>query len=346
MGGLSRVPPGWRHGVRNPSELPGTLEVQTMRVSLVRCALVCLIAVCIVAEAGRAAERFTLDGEYDLSGERSSETQTFSMESRLVTYALDGSRVGTDVFRMRLRCVPSGVSGKEADEYTCLRFTLEQDGGPEVSIPVLRNWSYLLDEEGIDDRGQVFGIDHARFEGLVDSLGAAVPIGKRYHVYNAFIDYHGFCDFFARPAAEGNGIQHLKKIGDGIVHAAAFSEAPTNLGAGISEGSSFVNGEITLEFKGLSVVNGSPCALVRYDSGESSFKMILKPMPEMEVVTVGSSHYWGDIYRNLETGWVEKVTMTEVVVSETALPGPPDKVNAVIERSITILNVTEAGPGR
>jgi hypothetical protein len=126
------------------------------------------------------------------------------------------------------------------------------------------------------------------------------------------------------------------------VHAAAFSEPPTNLGDGVAEGSSFRNGEITLELNGLSVVNGSACALVRYDSGESSFKMITRPMPEMEVVSVGSSHYWGDIYKNLEDGWVEKATMTELVVSETVLPVPPNKINAVIERSITIFNESDS----
>jgi hypothetical protein len=314
----------------------------TMRNRLSKQASVLLIAVSIFTGVCRSAETVALDGRFDLGKERSPETQVFSMESRLITYALDGSRVGTDVFRMRIRCVPSGVSGKEADEYTCLRFTLEQEGGPEISIPVLRNLSYYV-SPGMDDMGRVFGIDHGVFEGLVDSSGAEVPIGKRYHVYNAFIDFHGFCDLFARPTTEGKGIQHLNNIGDKVVHAAAFSRAPTNLGTGVAGGSIFTNGEITLEFKGLSRVNGQACALVRYDSGESSFKMILKPMPEMEVVTVGSSHYWGDIYRNLKTGWVEKVTMTEIVVSETALPVPPDKVNAVIERGITILNVSGGG---
>jgi hypothetical protein len=313
-----------------------------MQARLLKCTLVFFVAAFVVAGAGQPAAAPTLEDEFDLGGERSQETQTFSMESRLIRFALDGTRVGTDVFRMRIRCVPSGVSGKDADEYTCLRFTLEQQDKPEVSIPVLENWTYLFAESGYDESGQVFGIDHARFDGLVDSTGSAVPIDKRYHVYNAFIDFHGFCDVFAQPATEGNGIQHLRKLGDKIVHAAAFSEPPTNLGDGVAEGSSFVNGEITLELKGLSAVNGSACALVHYDSGESSFKMITRPMPEMEVVSVGSSHYWGDIYKNLESGWVEKATMTEIVVSETVLPVPPNKVNAVIERRITILNVSGA----
>ena len=103
----------------------------------------------------------------------------------------------------------------------------------------------------------------------------------------------------------------------------------------------FGNGEITLEFKGLSVVCDRYCALLGYDSGQSSFKMIMKPMPNMEIQTVGSSHYKGDIYKDLATNWVQKVTMTEFVVSETILPMPPNKITSVIERDIIIRNVSE-----
>ncbi|MCK4344489.1 MAG: hypothetical protein KAX05_04325, partial [Bacteroidales bacterium] len=83
------------------------------------------------------------------------------------------------------------------------------------------------------------------------------------------------------------------------------------------------------------------CAIVGYDSGESSFEMIMNPMPNMEVHTVGSSHYMGDIYKDLTTNWVQKITMTEIVISETTLPMPPNKVNSVIERNIIIRNVNE-----
>ncbi len=306
---------------------------------------VCFVQVWLVlalAVAGGVASQdmSLLDGEFDLAGRRSPETQVFSMESRLITYALDGSLVGTDVFRMRLKCTPSGITGKGADEYTCLSFTFGPEGGAEASIPALENWTHDFDQRGLDEKGQVFGIDHAKFEGLVDGEGNPVPIDKSYHIYNAFIDFHAFCNLFPEPVPDGAGIQDLRKVGDKIVHAAAFGEAPTNLGGSIAEGSSFTNGEITLEFMGLGVANGRHCALIGYDSGASSFKMIMTPMPEMEVVTVGSSHYWGDIYKDLEAGWVQKVTMTEVVVSETTLPMPPNKMNAVIEREITIVNVS------
>jgi len=194
----------------------------------------------------------------------------------------------------------------------------------------------------MDEKGQVLGIDHARFENLVHAGGKPIPPDKTYHVYNAFIDFHGFCNIFAERTQGGGGIQDLKNIGQRIVHAAAFTEAPVNLGSNVAEGSTFKNGEVTLELKGLSRVAGATCAMVGFDSGESSFKMIVTPMPNMKVRSVGSSHYKGDIYVDLATNWVKKVTLDELVVTETTLPMPPGKINAVIERNIVIRNVTAA----
>lgn len=303
--------------------------------------LICAIWITLlIASAGivSAQEVPLVERKFNLAGERSREIQVFTSETRITTHALDGTVTGTDIFRMRLRCAPSGATGKESDEFACLQFSFQPEGGAEVFIPALKGWTYAYDPRGMDEKGQVFGIDHAKFEGLVDDAGNAVPVDKTYHVYNAFIDFHAFCDVFAQPAGEGGGIQDLEKVGEKVVHAAAFSEAPTSLGSSVADGSSFTNGEITLEFIGLGAVEGRPCALIGYDSGASSFKMIIKPMPEMEVVTVGSSHYWGRIYKDLETNWVQKVTMTEVVVSETTLPMPPNKMNAVTERELIILN--------
>ena len=282
-----------------------------------------------------------LNKEFDFTGAHSQQPQYFIMESKLITYALDGKRLGMDVYRLHLKCVPAKLAKTAGDEYTCARFTVQQGEGAEAVIPALANWTYVFKGTDQDEKGQVLGIDHSKFVNLVDADGKALPIDKTYHVYNAFIDFHAFCNVFAEPTTAGNGIQNLKKIGQKIVHAAAFSEPPVNLGNNIAVGSSFKNGEITLEFKGVSIVNGKPCALLEYDSGASSFKMIMKPMPEMEVRTVGSSHYFGDIYKDLATQWVQKVTMTELVVSETILPMPPNKVNNVIERNIVIRNVSE-----
>ena len=96
---------------------------------------------------------------------------------------------------------------------------------------------------------------------------------------------------------------------------------------------------MTLELKGLSLVDGAACAIVAYDSGQSSFQMLMNPMPNMEVRAVGASHYKGDIHIDLATRWVRKVTMDEWVVAESTVPMLPNKINAVIERNTIIRNV-------
>ena len=300
-----------------------------------------LVFVNLVKSQSSSSNESILAKKFNLAGERSQEIQYFLMESKLINYALDGTRIGTDIYRLRLKCVPAQIAGKEGDEYTCLRFTFQKGDDLEKAIPALENWTYVFKQAGIDEKGQVFGIDHGKFENLVDTDGNALTPDKAYHVYNTFIDFHSFSNVFAEPTPTGNGIQDLKKIGQKIVHEAAFSEPPVNLGSNISEGSFFKNGEITLEFKGLSVVNGRPCALIEYDSGESSFKTIMKPASNIEIQTVGSSHYKGDIYKDLATNWVQKITMNEIVISETTLPMPPNKINSVIERNIIIRNISQ-----
>jgi len=278
---------------------------------------------------------------FNLGGERSQQTQYYQMESKLITYALDGKRVGTDVYRLRLKCVPAKIAGTEGDQWTCSKFTVQFGDKPQVEIPAMQNWTYVfkIPPTGVDEKGQTLGIDHGQFENLVDTFGNAIPQDKSYHVYNAFIDFHAFCDVFAERIEGGKGIQDLKSIGQKIVHAAANTEAPVNVGSNVSEGSTFNNGQVTMELKGISRVAGAACAIVGYDSGESSFKMIVKPMPNMEIRTVGSSHYKGDIYIDLSTNWARKVTMYELVVSETTLPMPPGKINSVIERDIVVRNI-------
>ena len=316
------------------------MKRETM-LTLLTLLVICSAAPLLTAEPA-ALNDAILRQTFELGGERSQETQYFVMESKLIAYALDGKRVSLDVFRLRLKCVPAKVAGKEGEEYTCTKFTVQLHDEPEVEIPVLKNWTYVfkIPPTGVDEKGQTLGIDHAPFENLVDASGKAIPPDKTYHVYNAFIDFHAFCNIFAERVDGGAGIQDLKSIGQKIVHAAAFTEAPVNLGSSVSEGSTFKNGEVTLELKGLSRVAGATCAMVGYDSGESSFQMKMEPMPNMEVRSIGSSHYKGDIYIDLATNWVKKATMDELVVAEVTLPMPPNKVNAVVERDILIRNVT------
>lgn len=279
---------------------------------------------------------------FDLAGPRTAQAQSYEMETRVITYAPDGKRVNTDMLKLGLKCAPAKLTGKDADEYTCTRFTVQFGTGKEVAIPAMTNWTYLYKSTatGLDDKGSMFGIDHAHFEKLTDANGQALPADKAYYVYNAFIDFHGFCNCFAEPTTGGKGIQDLKTLGQKIVHAAAFTEPPVNLGSNIASGSTFKNGEVTLELKGLSMVDGAACALLGFDSGQSSFQMVVKPMPNMEVRAVGASHYKGDLYVDLATRWVRKVTMDELVVAESTVPTLPNKMTAVIERDTVIRNVT------
>ena len=282
-----------------------------------------------------------LQQEFELAGERSPERRYYFMETKIMRYALDGKRTGVDTLKLKLEYVPASLSGKGQDEYICRQFTVQQGTESAASIPALTGWSYVF-VEGYDEEGRVFGINHDRFEDLKTSEGKALPPDKAYFVYNTFIDFHGFCNAFAERTDEGKGIQDLKKIGDKIVHAASFSEPPVSLGSNVAEGSTFKNGEVTLKFKGISLVNDILCSIVAFDSGESSFTMIMQPMPEMEIKTVGSSHYKGDLFIDMESNWVQKVVMDEIVVSETILPTPPHKINAVIERTSTIRSVDES----
>ena len=263
-----------------------------------------------------------LNGPFDLAGERKAEVRYYIQETQVVHFGFDGKRTGLETYTVKMRCVPAALSGKGGDEFTVREFSVRAGEGQADTIPALAGWSYVFSvgASGMDEKGQVFGIPHAKFEGLVDSRGAALSAIASYPVYNSFIDFHGFCDVLARPTAAGGGIQDLRTIGQQIVHDSAFSEPPVNLGSGIKEGSVFRNGEVKLVFKGLSLVDGAACAIVGHDSGESTLKMIMPMTADKDIVTVGGSEYLGDIYIDLATRWVRKVTLDEFVITETRLP--------------------------
>lgn len=282
-----------------------------------------------------------LNQDFELGKERSPEKQYYAIETKIIHYALDGRRTSEDILTLHLEATPGKLSGKNGDEYICRKFTVQKGNDPAVSIPDLEGWSYVY-RFGLDEQGRVFGIDHSRFENLKDDKGQPFPPDVSYFIYNTFIDFHGFCDAFANKIEGGKGIQDLKKIGDKIVHAAAFSEPPVNLGSNVAEGSTFKNGEVTLELKGLSLVDNRPAYVVEFDSGESSFHMIMQPMPDLSIETTGSSHYKGNLYIDMESYWVRKVAMWEMVVSETTMPMAPHKVNGVVERETTIRNLEPA----
>ncbi len=288
----------------------------------------------------KTAQKVALNREFDLAGEHLNATQYYIMETQVTLLAFNGTRTPESTFRMALKCVPGNQPGGAGDTYTCARFTVQRPNKAPMILEALTNWTYVFKGHEADKNGPVLGIDHAKFQTLRDSAGKTLSAGMMYMVYNSFIDFHAMCSVFAERTSSGKGIQDLRRIGQKIIHDAAFSQPPTNLGGQVLEGSHFKNGEITLEFKGIGVQNDSPCAIIGYDSGESTFKMIMVPMPDVKTETNGSSHYWGDIYKSTATRWVQKVHMTEVVHSETTLPFPPGKVHSNVERSLLIRNVS------
>jgi hypothetical protein len=277
-----------------------------------------------------------LQGPFDLAGERTSEVQYFRMETQVVHMGFDGRRTGVDTYTLKLKCVPAALAGKAGDEYTCREFLIRHNDEPSVAVPALAGWTYVFrpTSSGLDEAGQVFGVPHAKFEGLTDSRGRKLLPVSAYLVYNSFIDFHSFNDLLSRPVPDGRGIQDLKSLGQKIIHSAAFTEPPVNLGSAIKAGSVFRNGEMTMELKGLGLVDGAPCAIVGYDSGESTLRMITPLGGDKDVVTEGGSEYAGDMFVDLASRWVRKLTLNEFVVTETTVPGPGPKIRAYTVRHV------------
>ena len=297
--------------------------------SLMACALFAVLAAVAGVGAGGGQSEATLPkglsglaGPFDLAGPLKPEVRYYIQRTDLANLGFDGKRTGTASFTVKLKIVPAALSGKAGDECTLREVVLKSGEGEPETIPELAGWSYIFQEHegGIDEAGQVFGIPHDKFLGLKTSRGKALGTVEGYFIYNSFIDFHGFVDVFARPTGGGGGIQDLKTIGQSVRHAAAFTEPPVHLGAAIKEGSVFRNGDVRMSFKGVSVVDGAACAIVGYDSGESTLKMIVPMGPDRDVVTEGGSEYIGDIYLDLATRWVRKVTLDEFVVTETRVP--------------------------
>ncbi|MHC4536953.1 MAG: hypothetical protein ACYS6K_23645 [Planctomycetota bacterium] len=286
----------------------------------------------------QSASESILRSPYDLAAERLMKSRYYCMETKIVHLGEDGTRTVPITLRLLLKCVPAGQSPQDGYRYTCSKISLQKEGDSEVQIPALDGWSYIFkraEDGGFHHRGLIYGIDHGRFQGLKDGKGNALPPECAYALYNMFVDFHAFCNQFAEKSMTGNGIQNLKRIGEKIIHESAFSEPTLQLTGNISEGSFFRNGEVTLEFKGLSVVDGLACAIVRFDSGDSSFKYLINPTPDMDIKTVGAAHYWGDLYIELDSKWVRKVAMGELTVSKVTL-GDQKNIKSVMERSTTI----------
>jgi len=279
-----------------------------------------------------------LGAPLDLSIARKPETQYFHMQTEFIHIGFDGKRTGVETYLLRLICTPSALSGKKLDEYTCSQFGLQLNSENAETIPALKQFTYQFNlMSGVIDKGPVFGIPHEPFDNLTDSKGNKFPSEIRYAIYNNFIDFHSFNDIFSVPMKfGGKGIQDLKFPGDIVVHASAFTEAPVTLGKTIKPGSVFHNGKVTLELKGISVVDRATCAIVGYDSGESTLKMFIQVGENLEAWMEGGSEYRGDIYIDLDSGWARKVTLDENVITQAGAIGSASKTFGYTIRHILL----------
>jgi hypothetical protein len=272
-------------------------------------------------------------GEFDLVGERTRQTHYYVVQSELATHSSKGVLKSTDVYVELLKVEPGDRSAGEADRFTCKKFSIKRGDNLKVSIPSLAGFSYdvnkdLLDANGIDQNGELYSVPEETFESLVDDSDAKLPFEVGYQVYSAFYYFHSYTDY-AEPTSQGKGIQDLKTIGDSVVVAGSFSESP--LPGKLAKDTAFwKNGEITLGFNGLSVVDEKPCAVLGLDSGVCHWSMPMTYMPIMNLKTVGVSNYQADIYMDLETKWVRRLDMVLFEITSTTMWGIP------VEKSIPV----------
>jgi hypothetical protein len=285
------------------------------------------------SEIADKSDQEALLREYDLVGERSNETHYYIVQSELATHSSKGVIKSTDIYREHLKVEPGNRSAGEADRFTCKKFSVKRGDTPETTIPSLKGFSYdvnknLLDANGIDENGELYSVPEETFEGLEDDSGAQLPFEVGYQVYSAFYYYHSYTDY-AEPPSQGNGIQDLKRIGDKVIVEGSFAESP--LPGKLAKDSSFwKNGEITLAFNGLSIVDEKPCAVLGLDSGVCHWSMPMTYMPIMNLKTVGVSNYQADIYLDLESKWVRKIDMVLFEITKTTMYGIP------VEKSIPV----------
>ena len=129
-------------------------------------AVFCIVFAIVTCQA---TDYTVLKQQFDLAGERASQTQYYRMEHRFIHYQEDGTRQRVETFRCYLKAWPRSQS---AEEYLCRKYTIQVDGQEEKVIPALTDWSYTFEKtkSGLDKKGRVFGIDHGKFEKLTDDI--------------------------------------------------------------------------------------------------------------------------------------------------------------------------------
>jgi len=253
--------------------------------------------------------------KYDFGGKRSNKSQYFIVSLEVFSHSSNGKCKNLDVYKL---CIT-----REPDTYICKKILFQHNKEHEVSVPSLAGWSYNFDikslnKDGVDEQGLMLGIPHTKFEKMVDSENSKLSIEAQYQVYSLFTYFHSLCNMTPEVYAKD-----LKKIGNQLINDYSSTESPINLGSTFLEGSKFIHGTETIEFKGLSLVNDSVCAIVGLDEKGGGYIMHMKPMPLLRIKTVAGTRFWGDIYIDLDEMHVKKVNATVIDISKTSMYGMP-----------------------
>ena len=113
-----------------------------------------------------------LKGSVDLSFDRKREAQYFYMDTKYIHFGLDGRRLATESYLLKIQYAPKP---ENVEEYTCSELQLQIDDGPSVIVPELNNWACVFNPmlSGSDQR-PLWGIPQDKFVNLCDSEGKAL----------------------------------------------------------------------------------------------------------------------------------------------------------------------------
>ena len=267
---------------------------------------------------------------YDLAPARETAEQFFISQHTVNQYAPGGRLIGQNSYELDIFCTPAEAETSGPDMYTCSRFAWDPHGKPQVTIPSLAGWSYpfepsSFENNGLDAQGLMWGLPHAKFEGMKDNAGKAVPIDPQYQVYSAFTYFHSFCG----SSVVVNEAHRLRKIGD-RTSIDTPPESPVNLGSMFLPTSRFVHGKASMEFAALSVVDGNPCAVLRMQEIGGRFTMFIRPMPGLRVKSIGSTRVSATLFLDLKTGWIRHAEATVTDVTKTTMYGIPVELSTII----------------
>src|SRR5579859_1667753 len=256
-----------------------------------------------------------LANTFDLAVAKAPGDHTFDIHTRYGHYSPTGVRLSSEDLTLRIRC------GATAEvPITCLEARLSINEAPAFVIAELNDWSYRFDPTitGADALNPLWGIPQDRFSALTDGQGNPLPFSLRYAAYTALIDFHSINDVFGRPSPFGPALQDLTAIGQRVVHPASFVTAQMYFGTEVRPGSTFTNGQVTLDLVGVSTVAQAVCAVVEYDAGESTLTMIIDLGGGQTSVIEGGSQYKGLMYLDLTSGWAQRATLEEYMIAKVA----------------------------